>query len=445
VTYGDGSHGVYVWHTLNTVDNFGRISTNGDSAHGIYINIGNNSVTNSGSITASGSNSYAIYFGNGYTNNQLTLLSGTSLSGTLADLYLGSGTNVIVDMDSSASWSYDGRLGSLVGRGTTLVSSTSNTITVVNATGEAVSSSVEAARGMAISGMLDRAAQQAPSGSGVATGEAPESARWTAWAMGYGEKMQRNSSEGSPFSSALWGGAVGLDRNLDDASTVGAFVGGDRTRTWLNQRRHRVAEKNRYLGLRAGADDGDGVFWSAAAYGGIGDVKSRRNVSGGGISSYDTDTVFGGMTGIAGYHQILGAGYGVTYRGRANYDIRHADGYTETIGGVDMSVDDRLSQSVGGRAEVGLDFWGEERRWQVSPRIGVEGWHAVGGDSTGIRFGSSTYHVSDDTTSNVGVVTGLDASYRFESDLRLSAIAEARRDKDGTTTTQGAIQASLPF
>lgn len=448
-TSGPAAWGLFAGGASNTLTNSGTIKTLGAASHGLLAGGSSNTLTNSGTITTSGTGSYAIYIADGGTGNRVVLLSGASLSGAAADLYLGSGTDVTVDMDSSAVWSYGGTLSSLTGQGTTLVGATSDTIAVASASGEAVATSVAASRGMAVSGMLAQVAQQSAASSvRVASAgdvDMPTTPKWTAWSMGYGEKTQRNTSEGAAFSATLWGGAVGLDRHLDNGLAVGAFAGTDETRTWVNRRNHRITEDSRYLGLRLGADDDEGVFWSGAAYGGVGEVKSRRAVDGADPSHYDTDTVFGGLTGVAGYRQILGMGYGATYRARANYDARRTDGYTETIGGVDMDVDDRLSQSIGGRAEVGLDFWGAERHWQVSPRIGVEGWHAVGGDSTGARFGSNAYRVSDDATCSFGFVTGLDAAYRFDTGIRLSTMVEGRRDNDGTTTTQGSLQVSVPF
>lgn len=446
-----GGAGIYAEATggSTTVVNAGSVSTSSNNTYGIYVDGTSSSVTNSGSVSALGSGSYAIYFAG--SGNTLSLLDTASLQGGAADLYLGTGTDVRVDVNHSVLWTYDGTLSSLTSTGTSLAVDTGSAITVANTADVAQGSAIEAVRGMAVSNMLSRVAQQAtaPTTRVASAGpvELPPPPEWTAWTMGYGEKSQRGSSDTTHFSNTLWGVAVGLDRHLDDeGTTAGLFVGRDETRNEFSSGTQRVKSRNVYLGLRAGSDDNVGFFWNGAAMGGIGKVSSRRQIDGAADPSrYSTDMQFGDVTGGFGYHQILGTGFGATYSGRVNYGIRHVDGYSENLAGTEMNVDGRVTQSVGGRLQASLDFWGAERRWQVSPHIGIEGWRSIGSDGTDVRFGAVSNSIEDDTSSNIGFVTGLDASWRFEDGVKLSAIADARRDRDGTTATQGFLQLSVPF
>lgn len=432
-----------------SVENSGSIVASGAGGHGISVSGTSASISNAGSVTASGAGSYAIYFSG--SGNTLTLLDGTSLSGTAADLYLGAGTDVRVGVNRSARWTYDGTLSSLSSFGSMVAVDTGDAIVAASTGSVAQASAIDASRGLAVASMLSRVAQQsaAPSVRVSSAGDVdlPATPRWTAWGMGYGERSHRGSAETEHFSSSIWGTAVGLDRHLDDeGTTLGVFVGRDESRADLDGGSQRVKSQNLYLGVRAGHNDDVGLFWNTAAMAGVGDVKSRRQVDGvAELARYSTDMTFADLVAGLGYHQVLGVGFGATYSGRINYGLRQIDGYTENVGGVDLEVDDRVSQSIGGRAQTSLDFWGPERRWQASPYIGLEGWRGIGGDSTDIRFGGLSRSVTDDTSSNLGVVVGLDASWRFEDGIKLSAVVEGRRDRDGTTATQGFLQVALPF
>lgn len=432
-----------------SITNSGSIAASGAAGHGISVSSAAASVVNSGSVTASGAGSYAIAFSG--SGNTLTLLDGTSLSGTAADLNLGGGTEVRVGVNRSAHWTYDGTLSGLSSFGTMVAVDAGDAIVAASTSSVSQASAIDASRGLAVASMLSRVAQQSAAPSvrvgSTADVELPATPQWTAWAMGYGERSHRGAAETEHFSSSIWGTAIGLDRHLDDqGTTAGLFVGRDESRADLDGGSHRIKAQNAYLGVRAGHNEDAGLFWNAAGMAGIGDVTSRRQVEGvADLARYSTDMQFADLVAGLGYHQILGIGFGATYSGRVNYGLRRIEGYTEDVGGVALDVDDRTSQSVGGRVQTSLDFWGPERRWQASPYVGLEGWRGIGGDSTDIRFGGLSRSVTDDTSSNLGVVVGLDAAWRFEDGLKLSAIVEGRRDRDGTTATQGFLQASLPF
>lgn len=430
--------GIFGVESAGRLVNFGTISGN---IYGVFTNLTGSVVENYGLITGS----TAVYFS--AAGNTLILGKGAELSGSVVDINLGPGNAVVVD-GATGSFSYVGTLSSLTATGSSLATATGTDIVAIDAGNLTNASATLGQRGVAMSSMIDRASRQGPTPATRVAGPAndlPAAPKWTAWGMGYGEKSQRGSDEDPSYSDVLWGGAVGLDRHLDDDMTVGIFVGRDENRSWYDDRSVRTVSKNVYVGLRAGQDPDAGMFWNAAAHLGSGDISTRReDGSVGGPSRASTDAVFGGVSATLGNHWVLGDGWGATVRGRGFYSAQNTEGYTETISGIDLEVGDRVSQVIGGRLETGLDFWGRERGWQVSPRVGVEGWRAVGEDSTEARFGAMSRRIADDDISALGVVTGVDLSYRIDA-VTLSAMIEGRRNRDGATATEGNLQVSLAF
>lgn len=448
---GSGHSGIYAVSDSGSVSvtNSGSIRTTGAAAHGIYVSGVSSSVTNSGAITATGAGSYAIYFSG--SGNTLTLLDGTALSGGAGALYLGTGTAVRVNVNHAARWTYDGTLSSLSSSGSAVAADAGDAIVTVGTGGLGMASAIDATRGLAVANMLSRISQQSVASpvrvASAADVALPAPPPWNAWAMGYGENSQRGSSDDPRVSSSIWGMAAGLDRYIDaDGTTVGVFVGRDATHANLDDNTQRLRAQNLYVGLRAGQARDEGLFWHVAGMGGVGDIKSRRSIDGASAPSrYSTDMQFADMVAGGGYHQILGMGFGATYSGRANYGIRRTEGYSETVSGIDLDVDDRISQTVGGRVQAGLDFWGLGRVWQASPYVAVEGWHGVGADSTDYRFGGISRTVTDDTNQSVGIALGLTVDWNFENGTKLSAVVEGRHDRDGTTATQGFLRAAMAF
>jgi len=148
-------NGLYAYGDANIVTNRGSITASADDGWGIAINGNANKATVSGKVTAVGTDgvgieirgdmntitvdgsvsgaAYAIAVRNGFTDNCLTLAPGATLSGGTADLFLGTGTDVIVNTPPPARFTYKGTLGKLISRGPGQVVDKGDSIVVTDA------------------------------------------------------------------------------------------------------------------------------------------------------------------------------------------------------------------------------------------------------------------------------------------------------------------------
>jgi hypothetical protein len=276
----------------------------------------------------------------------------------------------------------------------------------------------------------------------------------TVWAKGFvGRRVQQEDGPVLRNLATFYGGAIGLDRQIQPDLKLGGFVGGGAVSTSIAFNAGSTASDLGFAGLYGRKDYG-GVFVDFDVIGGSSANRTTRNVNNnllpGGLETASASFVgwFASPEAALGARYDLGSGWTLTPIGRLRYLAAGFDGYTETGSTANLTVGDRLTQAFEERAEVGFANTqvSEFGRFQIGATVGLIGQERAGGVAIDAALLGQTLSFATPGRSSIG---GAFVSSHFDwktaSGLTLFASAEYSAFADSSSDATGSVGVRIGF
>ncbi|MEL6317015.1 MAG: autotransporter outer membrane beta-barrel domain-containing protein, partial [Pseudomonadota bacterium] len=247
------------------------------------------------------------------------------------------------------------------------------------------------------------------------------------------------------------GGVAGADFFKLGGFTGGGFVGGVRQSLKVDGDAQDIDAAGVVFGLYGSRKVG-AVTVDLSLIGGVSDFDSRRRVRApGGVVEAEADFVGGFIAPEASFSTEFALNERVTLRPVATigYAGLFFSGFDESGSPDDLSVDGRTAHIVRGRAELQADIVARRGAnggvLTLTPRIGLDGFAAFGGDVDATLVGTP---IALDGSQGAGRATGfagVRAEYRAPGGMRLFADMEGGFNSDGGRRLGGRIGIRIPL
>jgi Autotransporter beta-domain len=450
------------------INNSGTISVVGGSGISIGSN-GTADITNSGTIIAR-LGATAIHLGNNNAD-RLTLLPGSRILGIIdmgggkdvVNLARGGGVAQLVTLNNFTGTINTSGVGPIV-HNTSQIATLDPTAfgqtdrTLMDFTG-GVSSLVQSRLGGAPPNGSIQAVSYAPDGA-MPNGlirKAPfagYAAPTVVWTGGFGgTRTQDATGDFFRATSSVWGGLLGVDRQVRGDLLIGGFVGGGTGRLTINKSSEGV-HTDYLAGGVYGRFDWASHFLDFTVQGGSAENKSNRLVmSNLALSTNGLETATARYSGwyvspelTYGMRYAIGNGNMLTPFARVRYLAGIFDGYSEQGSGQNLSVGRRTLQDVEERGELELSrtaSFGSEATMKASVHGGVIALQRLGDTNINtVLIGQNLTFAMPGKDSTVGAVAGTGVDVTIGKSVSVFGAVEGTvmSDKSRTGTAKAGLR-----
>ncbi|MBR0963108.1 autotransporter domain-containing protein [Bradyrhizobium diazoefficiens] len=274
----------------------------------------------------------------------------------------------------------------------------------------------------------------------------------TVWAKGfYGQRIQQADGPVLRSVTNFYGGALGLDRQVQGDLRLGAVVGGGNISSSFDLNAGDLRSDIGFGGLYGRKDFGR-TFLDFALLGGASSNRATRarinnNLLAGGLETATAS--YGGWFVspelAVGVRTELAPGWTVTPAARLRYLAAGFDGFTEAGSTANLTVGSRTSQNVEERGELSVTrtATSELGRLQISFAGGVIGQQRVGdGGINAVVLGQALAFATPGKASLAGGFASASFDWRMRNNASLFAGTEyvAMNDSSGTITGKAGVR-----
>jgi hypothetical protein len=461
-TISAGTGGIGIVANTATVTNFGTIS----AGTGIQVVNGASNITTPGTIIGFGGTAIVL----GGDANTLTLLPGSRIVGAIdmlngskdvVNFVSGGGVAQLVTLNNFTGTINTSGVGPIV-HSTNQIATLDATMfgqtdrTLMDFTG-GVSSLVQSRLGGAPPNGSIQAVSYGPDRTNGLIGKAPfagYAAPTVVWTGGFGgTRTQDTTADSFHATSSVWGGLLGVDRQVRGDLLIGGFVGGGTGRLTINKSSEGVHTD--YLsGGVYGRFDWASHFLDFTVQGGSAENKSNRLVlSNLALSTNGQETATARYSGwfvspelTYGMRYAIGNGNMLTPFARVRYLAGIFDGFSEQGSAQGLSVGRRTLQDVEERGELELSktaSFGSEATIKTSVHGGVIALQRVGDTNINtVLIGQNLTFAAPGKDSTVGAVAGTGVDVTIGKSMSLFGAFEGTvmSDKSRTATAKAGLR-----